>query len=240
MWDEYYYGFPRPQKGYVNNEISDIVNELSETFIINPNYFGYKYSDNYDLNFWRFNTAELLNLKDKNKRGILIMNVATEIDAYIRKFIALASQNDDDGSSINMDQDEFEKQVPDRPKPSSGDVQILLSWNNYNDLDLYCVDPSGTTIYYGNKLSPSGGQLEIDMNAGSSRSNEPIEHIYWPKGKAPAGQYQVFLNHCSIKDSVDATPYKVSIKYGKKSEVYTGTIRNNDGKRRICGFNYIP
>jgi len=33
----------------------------------------------------------------------------------------------------------------------SGQVEISLIWNDYNDLDLYCLCPCGTTIYFGNK-----------------------------------------------------------------------------------------
>ena len=45
------------------------------------------------------------------------------------------------------------------PTPSSGDVQILLSWNNYNDMDLICTDPNGETVFFRNPRVSSGGQL---------------------------------------------------------------------------------
>ena len=65
------------------------------------------------------------------------------------------------------------------PIPSGGDVQVLLSWGNYNDLDLKCSDPSGEIISFSHKRSRSGGQLEIDMNVEYPSSRNPIENIYW-------------------------------------------------------------
>ena len=65
------------------------------------------------------------------------------------------------------------------PIPTTGDVQILLGWNNYNDLDLICTDPNGETVWYKNKRVSSRGQLEIDMNVEYPDSQEPIENIFW-------------------------------------------------------------
>jgi subtilisin family serine protease len=81
-----------------------------------------------------------------------------------------------------------------RPEtPSTGDVQILLSWNNYNDLDLVCSAPNSETVWFKNKNVASGGKLEIDMNANYPDSQTPIENVYWPSGKAPYGTYSVYL-----------------------------------------------
>lgn len=123
------------------------------------------------------------------------------------------------------------------PQASTGDVQVLLSWNNYNDLDLACIDPVGNTVWYNNKSVPSGGMLEIDMNVNPNDSKTPIENIYWPEGRAPNGTYEVYLwLYKQHEPAINETPYKVSVKYGDKTEEFSGTIKKEDDRLHICTF----
>ncbi|MBP3959007.1 hypothetical protein J8F10_27505 [Gemmata sp. G18] len=135
----------------------------------------------------------------------------------------------------------------------SGDVQLSLIWHNANDLDLYCKDPNGDIVFYKNPRVPSGGELDVDANAGNRRNglptvltNEPVENIYWPKGAAPAGHYQVFINYFAHRPATGApneTPYKVNIlrdgqRYEFKGTIeYGGTQRN---ERLIDEFDLKP
>ena len=123
------------------------------------------------------------------------------------------------------------------PVPSSGDVQALLSWNNYNDLDLICTDPNGETVFFRNRNVTSGGHLEIDMNVEYPDSKKPIENIFWQQGTAPNGTYNVYLlyyrNH---EPSINETPYNIKVKYGQKTEEYKGVIRKEDKTIHICTF----
>jgi subtilisin family serine protease len=122
------------------------------------------------------------------------------------------------------------------PKPSTGDVQVLLSWGNYNDLDLICKDPQGNIISYKNRFVKSGGQLQIDMNVEYPDSKKPIENIFWQKGKAPKGTYNVYLlyfkKHTNIKD----TPYKITVKYGENTKIFEGIIKKESEAIHICSF----
>lgn len=120
---------------------------------------------------------------------------------------------------------------------SSGDVQILLSWNNYNDLDIACIDPDGNMVYYKNKKVPSGGMLEIDMNVDPNGSKTPIENIYWPSGGAPDGTYNVYLMYYKRHDTnISDTPYTISVKYGDKIEEVIGIIKEKDNNKHIYSF----
>ena len=125
----------------------------------------------------------------------------------------------------------------DHPVPSTGDVQILLEWHNYNDLDLSCEDPNGDVVTYERKVIPSGGQLEIDMNAGDDAfSSNPIENIFWPVGKAPLGHYAVYTTFYKEHDSNASTDYKVIVRYNSKEDVYTGTLNYQGERHKICDF----
>ncbi len=122
------------------------------------------------------------------------------------------------------------------PQPSTGDVQVLLSWDNYNDLDLICTDPEGKTVWYKNRRVPSGGQLEIDMNVEYPDSKTPIENIYWPPGSAPLGSYNVYINFFKQHQYFESNPYKITVKYGEKMDEYTGTINNLKETVHVCTF----
>ena len=73
-----------------------------------------------------------------------------------------------------------------REGAKSSDVQISLMWNNYNDLDLHVVCPSGERIHGGNKKSACGGELDVDANV-RAETRKPVENVFWEDGTAPAG-----------------------------------------------------
>lgn len=78
------------------------------------------------------------------------------------------------------------RQCVDVLKLGSGSIQINLTWSSINtDIDLHVIDLSGTEIYYSNKSSSTGGQLDRDDVNGFG-----LENIYW-LGTAPDGQYKV-------------------------------------------------
>jgi len=136
-----------------------------------------------------------------------------------------------------------------KARGKSGDVQISLIWYNLNDLDLHCKDPNGEVIYYKNKRVRSGGELDVDMNAGDGRTpltREPVENIYWPKDGAPPGRYEVFVNYFAYRPEVgarNATNYKVNVLHDGKRHEFEGAITNNGSTgnlRRIYEFELAP
>lgn len=123
------------------------------------------------------------------------------------------------------------------PAPETGDVQVLLIWNNYNDLDLICTDPIGESVFFRNRRVSSGGQLQIDMNVEYPDSKTPIENIFWEPGGAPNGTYNVYLLYYRQHESaLDATPYTIKVIYGGKTDEYTGTIKKSDDAIHVCTF----
>jgi subtilisin family serine protease len=122
------------------------------------------------------------------------------------------------------------------PKPSTGDVQVLLSWDNYNDLDLFCKDPNGNTVCFKSKTVSSGGKLEIDMNVEYPGNEKPIENIFWPNGKAPKGTYNVYLYYYKRHTNIKETPYKVIVKYGDETNSFEGILKDEKKIIHICSF----
>jgi hypothetical protein len=123
-----------------------------------------------------------------------------------------------------------------REGAKTGDVQLSLLWNNYNDLDIHCIDPSGEEIYYSHKRSQSGGELDVDMNASGRQSKEPVENIYWPAGGAPKGKYQVFVNHYANHGDADPTAFTVGVLVEGNSQEFSGSISHGQPKRPIYEF----
>ena len=121
----------------------------------------------------------------------------------------------------------------------SSDVQVSLMWNNYNDLDLHVVCPSGERIHGGNRKSACGGELDVDANVRPD-SRKPVENVVWPEGEAPAGTYQVFVHYYKKhkkRRSKDPTKFQVIANaYGDLME-YGGELTFGEEIQLICTFD---
>lgn len=113
----------------------------------------------------------------------------------------------------------------------TGDIQISISWEDYNDIDIW-VHFIGINefdmIGWQNKFGQSGGTLDIDRNV-TPTTRSPIENIFWPQDKAPYGKYIVYIHHYQQWDkNKSSTVYlrvkiddniiykKVTVIYGSK------------------------
>ena len=73
----------------------------------------------------------------------------------------------------------------------TGSLQISMSWDNTTDQDLHVTDPNGETIFYLERTSVSGGQLDRDDLDGYGPEN-----IFWTDD-APDGDYTIVVNQYS-------------------------------------------
>jgi len=114
--------------------------------------------------------------------------------------------------------------------PSTEDILVNLSWGNAADLDLHIVEPSGEEIYYGNKISATGGTLDIDENGGIvTNSISPQENIFWESGAAPHGQYRTWVHYYDSHEGSGATYYELTIKVRDQVvHTSTGTLNYNE------------
>lgn len=105
----------------------------------------------------------------------------------------------------------------------SGDLRCSLAWHNADDLDIHLKLPSGGTIYYGNEMDhSSGGNLDVDMNAGG-RTNEidPVENITFPHKRDMAeGAYKLYIKQFS-KRTTDRVGFTAQIEFDGKMYEFT-------------------
>jgi len=125
-----------------------------------------------------------------------------------------------------------------REGAKSSDVQISLMWNNYNDLDLHVLSPSGERIHNGNRNSSCGGQLDVDANE-NAESKKPVENVFWPEGRAPPGKYQVFVHYYKKhkkRRSKDPTAFQIIAQFAGESYEYSGELTYGDPIMKVCEF----
>ena len=216
-------------------------NSSALKFCIKNNYTGVELNDQltylYNLVSKDGELSTLLTFKNEYPNLINRINAFTDDMKYAKmaENIGLTT------SQINISSNDEMNQRLKREGAKTGSIQVSLIWNNYNDIDLHCIDPDGEEIYYGHRRSLSGGELDVDMNAGGPSSNEPVENIYWDQSNAVKGKYKILINHYrnhSCYDCNDPTEYFVRIKYNNIIKEFRGEISYGEPKREIFSFNY--
>eukprot|EP00439_Symbiodinium_sp_Y106_P014745 s6370_g2.t1 len=106
----------------------------------------------------------------------------------------------------------------------SGNLQFSLSWDTKDDLDLHVITPGGREIWFQNKVSPCGGELDVDMNrSGSQLVVNPVENIVWPRAAAPVGEYKVFVNLYAAR-SPGPVSFKVRVSNQGSVSMFSGSV----------------
>lgn len=128
-------------------------------------------------------------------------------------------------------QDDIDAEIRQRLLKAGGrfkncSIRASLIWNTYDDLDLHVITPDGYHIYYSDKRSPCGGELDVDRNAGGRETRKPVENIRWAKGTAKPGRYRVFVrNYAYHDDYPDAVPFKVELDIDGEIQTFEGKTR---------------
>jgi hypothetical protein len=118
----------------------------------------------------------------------------------------------------------------------TGDVQVSLAWNNVNDIDLHVVAPSGDRIFFGRRWSRCGGGLDVDMNV-TPVTPHAVENIFWPHGRAPRGEYAVFVHHFCLHVGLDPTPFEVHVLVRGRKAVFRGDVSAGQAPILVARFN---
>ncbi len=102
------------------------------------------------------------------------------------------------------------------------DVRATLIWSDTTDLDLHVKAPSGERVYFGEKRSSCGGELDVDRNvAAVTATRQPVENVRWLKGTAKPGEYVVEVMNFSNRTTGTSVRARVEIVVG-------GAVRHLD------------
>lgn len=120
-------------------------------------------------------------------------------------------------SDGNNNFSEYQYLVVNLMQAGTGLLQVSLSWDQLNDVDLHLIDPNGEEIYYGNPTSATGGQLDVDSNAACSIDEINNENIFYEDSAdvtIPYGEYEVLVDLWSNCNIVPDTNYTIVVYYG--------------------------
>ncbi len=116
----------------------------------------------------------------------------------------------------------------------SGDVQVSLTFDRPQDLDLWVMDPNGDLLNWDSDPGepddvPSGGTLDLDANAACSVLDERAENITWPSGSGIPGTYTVYLDLWSTCDDDQDVNWVITVSVkGREPQIFQGTYLRED------------
>ena len=120
----------------------------------------------------------------------------------------------------------------------TGKLHISLSWDQENDVDLHVIEPNGEHIYYGNRQSTNGGELDLDSNPACYIDGIKNENIFYeddPEVIVEYGEYEVLVDLYAACDITEPTTYIISAYYGgaliattEGQNSHTGTLMPED------------
>ena len=130
---------------------------------------------------------------------------------------------------------------------AGGALQFALNWDTEQDVDLHVVDPSGEMVFYGSPTIPSGGELDLDSNAGCAIDGVQNENVLWNGASVPAGDYRVAVNLWSACGSNLPTQWRLTIlQAGVPVETVQGSLSPADENPDadplpvVTVFSYAP
>ena len=120
---------------------------------------------------------------------------------------------------------------------AQGGLKVSLSWDTPTDVDLHLVEPAPDheEIYYGNKQSSSGGELDLDSNPDCRIDGVNNENITYPRGSSPPeGEYTVRVDYYSNCGGESAA-YTVTVDNCGVRSLFEGTFAPDDEDRGGAG-----
>jgi hypothetical protein len=125
-----------------------------------------------------------------------------------------------------------------------GAIEIALSWNSIDDLDLHCLEPNASWrsqghIFFGDKRSPAGGELDVDRNVSEPLTEQPVEHITWSESAAAVGHHAVRVVFFKKRTSDGPVPFQLFIKHGDRLVTFEKEMKD-EGEVADFAFDHAP
>ena len=121
------------------------------------------------------------------------------------------------------------------------DVRCSLHWFNYDDLDIHVIEPDGNEIFFSSKKSyKTGGELDIDMNAGSGNSRDAVENIFWKDQRNMIdGKYQLRVHNYCKRETIDVGfECEIECNGGESHKFEYGQMVKNNESILVAEFWY--
>ncbi len=121
-----------------------------------------------------------------------------------------------------------------RQGAQGGKLQVILAWDDRNDLDLHVVCPDGVDINFIRRRA-CGGTLDVDANGDVRQlTSAPVENVFFTE--PASGRYRVVVDPYGMRDRA-ASPFRVTIRRdGRPDEVVTGTAQNGRRNQAAAEF----
>jgi hypothetical protein len=107
----------------------------------------------------------------------------------------------------------------------AGKLQIILAWDDIDDLDLVVLCANGQKIFF-NEKSNCGGTLDVDQNRSEAdASKTPVESIVFDSAPAPGSYRIVVLKYAHRVTAPARSAFRVTVRQdGRPDRVSTGMV----------------
>jgi hypothetical protein len=120
----------------------------------------------------------------------------------------------------------------------SGKLQIILTWDDRNDLDLHVFCPDTAHLFFQNRRA-CGGELDIDANSEAPQATTaPVENMFWPDPQP--GTYRVVVDPYAMREGPSST-FRVTVRQeGRPDRVQEGTAVTGQGAKQVLEVQVPP
>lgn len=136
---------------------------------------------------------------------------------------------------------DMDKRLNDR-NGQTGKLQVTLSWNTLDDLDLIVECPGGVIGWNAQGPGICGdGRKDVDSNRFMTKnvSPTPVENVFW-ENDIPAGVYKFQVNPTNYDRKTNTIPFELRFRFNGKEVICSDSVERDDkgGIQKYIRWNY--